>query len=150
VRGGVGQRPRFAEKQLPRESTANFSSRRAALGQIVRPLDTVAAYIPAGRYPLPSTLIMTAVPAQVAGVKNICVACPKPVDEVLERRTCSASIRYFRWAARRPSRLSPIGTKDRASRRPHRRPGNIYVAAAKKACSPAKSGSILSPGPPRF
>src|SRR6266699_1368775 len=50
------------------------------LGQIVRPLDSVAAYIPAGRYPLPSTLIMTVVPAQVAGVSNICVACPKSVD----------------------------------------------------------------------
>ena len=48
------------------------------LGQVVRPLDTVAAYIPAGRYPLPSTLMMTVIPAQVAGVPNICVACPAP------------------------------------------------------------------------
>ena len=46
------------------------------LGQVVRPLDTVAAYIPAGRYPLPSTLMMTVIPAQVAGVPNICVASP--------------------------------------------------------------------------
>jgi histidinol dehydrogenase len=61
---------RFAEKQLPREYTASFGA-GLRLGQIVRPLDTVGAYIPAGRYPLPSTLIMTAVPAQVAGVKNI-------------------------------------------------------------------------------
>src|ERR1051325_10848690 len=48
------------------------------LGQIVRPLETVAAYVPAGRYPLPSTVVMTVVPAQVAGVRNICVAAPKP------------------------------------------------------------------------
>ena len=72
---------RYAEKQLPKEATYNFGAGHK-LGQIVRPLDTVGAYIPAGRYPLPSTLIMTAVPAQVAGVANICVACPKPVDEV--------------------------------------------------------------------
>ena len=49
------------------------------LGQIVRPLDTVAAYIPGGRYPLPSTLMMTVIPAQVAGVRRIMVACPRPV-----------------------------------------------------------------------
>src|SRR5580658_7572379 len=72
---------RYAEKQLPREYTTSFSP-GLRLGQIVRPLDTIGAYIPAGRYPLPSTLIMTAVPAQAAGVKNICVACPKAVDEV--------------------------------------------------------------------
>ena len=36
----------------------------------------MGAYIPAGRYPLPSTLLMTVIPAQVAGVKTICVASP--------------------------------------------------------------------------
>src|SRR5215475_845068 len=46
------------------------------LGQIVRPLDSVAAYIPGGRYPLPSTVMMTVIPAQVAGVKTISVASP--------------------------------------------------------------------------
>ena len=53
------------------------------VGQIVRPLDTVAAYIPAGRYPLPSTLMMTVIPAQVAGVPNVCVTSPRPVPEIL-------------------------------------------------------------------
>jgi histidinol dehydrogenase len=52
------------------------------LGQIVRPLDSIAAYIPAGRYPLPSTLMMTVIPAQVAGVKAISVASPRAVKEV--------------------------------------------------------------------
>ena len=52
------------------------------LSQIVRPLDTVAAYIPAGRYPLPSTVIMTVVPAVAAGVENILVCAPKAVDGI--------------------------------------------------------------------
>src|SRR5712691_2498362 len=52
------------------------------LGQIIRPLDSVAAYIPAGRYPLPSTIMMTVIPAQVAGVKHISVACPSNAPEV--------------------------------------------------------------------
>ncbi len=47
-------------------------------GEIVRPLDSMGAYIPGGRYPLLSTLLMTVIPAQVAGVKTICVACPNP------------------------------------------------------------------------
>src|SRR3569833_773428 len=58
---------RYAEKQLPKESSSSFGACHQ-LGQIVRPLDTIGAYIPAGRYPLPSTLIMTAVPAIDAGV----------------------------------------------------------------------------------
>src|SRR5579863_2819052 len=72
---------RFAEHQLPSEYTGTFPP-GLELGQIVRPLDTVGAYIPAGRYPLPSTVIMTAVPALTAGVANVCIACPKAVDEV--------------------------------------------------------------------
>src|SRR5271155_1606299 len=57
----------FAEMQLPVEMRREMSP-GLQLGQVVRPLDTVAAYIPAGRYPLPSTLMMTVIPAQVAGV----------------------------------------------------------------------------------
>ena len=56
----------YAERQMPREWTREVQP-GVRLGQIVRPLDTVAAYIPAGRYPLPSTIMMTVVPAQVAG-----------------------------------------------------------------------------------
>jgi histidinol dehydrogenase len=73
---------RFAEKQLPREWSTMLSP-GLRVGQLVRPLDAVAAYIPAGRYPLASTVIMTCIPALVAGVKSISIACPKPVDEVL-------------------------------------------------------------------
>jgi histidinol dehydrogenase len=57
---------RYAEWQMPREWSRK--TKGARFGQIVRPLDTVAAYIPSGRYPLPSTLLMTVVPAQVAAV----------------------------------------------------------------------------------
>ena len=53
------------------------------LGQIVQPLESVGCYVPGGRYPLVSTLLMTAIPAQVAGVKNIRVVSPRPSMEVL-------------------------------------------------------------------
>ncbi len=107
--------------------------RAGLLGQLVRPLDTVAAYIPSGRYPLPSTILMTVVPAQVAGVPNICVASPKPVAGGLRhggdargQATCS------RWAARRRSRRSHSARGRCRAPTASSGPGNIYVAAAKK------------------
>ena len=65
----------YAKRQMPRAWMHRSGGMR--LGQIVRPLDSVAAYIPAGRYPLPSTLLMTVVPAEVAGVRAISVASPR-------------------------------------------------------------------------
>jgi histidinol dehydrogenase len=118
-------------KQLPRESSASFGP-GLRLGQVVRPLDTVAAYIPAGRYPLPSTLIMTAVPALVAGVKNVCAACPKPVDEVFGTAHLLGVHQVFQMGGAQAIAAFAYGTKTvpRADRIVG--PGNIYVAAAKK------------------
>jgi histidinol dehydrogenase len=122
---------RFAERQLPREYSTSFAP-GLRLGQIVRPLDTVAAYIPAGRYPLPSTLIMTAVPAQAAGVKNICVACPKAVDEVYGTAHLLGIDQVFQMGGAQAIAAFAFGTRTvpRADRIVG--PGNIYVAAAKK------------------
>ena len=72
----------YAELQLPREVWVEFPDGRR-LGTIVRPLESMGAYIPAGRYPLPSTLLMTVIPAQVAGVRTICVTSPHPSTEIL-------------------------------------------------------------------
>ena len=54
-----------AESQLPKEWTIS-PAEGVKTGQIVRPLGSVGCYVPGGRYPLPSTLLMTATPAQVA------------------------------------------------------------------------------------
>lgn len=150
---------RFAEKQLPREYESSFGA-GLRLGQIVRPLDTVAAYIPAGRYPLPSTLIMTVVPAQVAGVKNICVACPKPVDEVYGSAHLLGIDQVFQMGGAQAIAAFAFGTKTvpRADRIVG--PGNIYVAAAKKllagevgidfVAGPTEILIIAAEGDPRF
>jgi histidinol dehydrogenase len=125
---------RFAEKQLPRDNMGSFGP-GLKLGQIVRPLDTVGAYIPAGRYPLPSTVIMTAVPAQVAGVPNICIACPKAVDEVFGTAHILGIDQVFQMGGAQAIAAFAFGTKTvpRADRIVG--PGNIYVAAAKKLLS---------------
>src|SRR5579862_5125480 len=150
---------RFAEKQLPREYTASFGT-GLRLGQIVRPLDTVGAYIPAGRYPLPSTLIMTAVPALVAGVKNICVACPRPVTEIYGTAHILGIDQVFQMGGAQAIAAFAFGTKTvpRADRIVG--PGNIYVAAAKKllagdvgidfVAGPTEILIIASEGDPKF
>ena len=122
---------RFAEHQLPSEYTGTFPP-GLQLGQIVRPLDTVGAYIPAGRYPLPSTVIMTAVPALAAGVTKVCIACPKPVDEVYGTALMLGVTEVFRRGGAQAIAAFAFGTKTvpRADRIVG--PGNIYVAAAKK------------------
>jgi histidinol dehydrogenase len=117
---------RYAEWQMPREWT------KQGLGQIVRPLDTVAAYIPSGRYPLPSTILMTVVPAQVAGVPNICVASPRPVAEVFGTAAMLGVGNVFQMGGAQAIAAFAYGTRTvpRADRIVG--PGNIYVAAAKK------------------
>jgi histidinol dehydrogenase len=121
----------YAQRQLPREwmRTARHGMR---LGQIVRPLDTVAAYVPAGRYPLPSTVVMTVVPAQIAGVPNICVASPKPVPEVFGTAALLRVASVFQMGGAQAIAAFAFGTRTvpRADRIVG--PGNIYVAAAKK------------------
>src|SRR5438270_767564 len=49
-----------------------------SVGQVIRPLESVGCYVPGGRYPLPSTLLMTVIPAQVAGGDRVCVVSPQP------------------------------------------------------------------------
>jgi histidinol dehydrogenase len=121
---------RYAELQMPREWMKPVGGSR--LGQIVRPLDTVAAYIPSGRYPLPSTLLMTVLPAQVAGVPNVCVASPKPVAEVFGTAALLGVNNVFQMGGAQAIAAFAYGTKTvpRADRIVG--PGNIYVAAAKK------------------
>jgi histidinol dehydrogenase len=121
----------YAERQLPREWTAQIKP-GLKLGQIVRPLDTVAAYIPAGRYPLPSTVLMTAIPALVAGVPNVCIACPRAVTEVFGTASLLGVHHVFQMGGAQAIAAFAFGTRTvpRADRIVG--PGNIYVAAAKK------------------
>lgn len=133
----------YARMQLPRESSIDLPDGRR-LGHIVRPLDSMGAYIPAGRYPLPSTLLMTVIPAQVAGVRNICVASPHPSVEILaafDYCTCVArnpagllagSTRMFRLGGAQAIAAFAFGTETVPKVDRIVGPGNIYVAAAKK------------------
>ena len=121
----------YAKMQLPRESSTELPGGRR-LGNIVRPLDSMGAYIPAGRYPLPSTLLMTVIPAQVAGVRNICVACPHPSVEILAAFEFCGTGRMFRLGGAQAIAAFAFGTETVPKVDRIVGPGNIYVAAAKK------------------
>lgn len=121
----------FARMQLPRPQRITPAP-GLRLSQIVRPLDAAAAYIPSGRYPLPSTVVMTVVPARVAGVAQILVCTPRPAPEILGAARLLGATHVFQMGGAHAIAAFAYGTKTvpRADRIVG--PGNIYVAAAKK------------------
>jgi len=81
LRAAAANIRKFCQWQKPVEWTR--TRKGITVGQMVRPLDSVGCYVPGGRYPLVSTLLMTVIPAQVAGVQKIRVVSPRPRAEVL-------------------------------------------------------------------
>ncbi len=121
----------FAQRQLPRECFEDFGPGRK-LGWVVRPLEAVGCYVPSGRYPLPSTLLMTAVLAQVAGVPRICVTSPRPSKEILACAHLLGIDEVYRVGGAHAIAAMAFGTKTIARVNRIVGPGNAYVAAAKK------------------
>jgi histidinol dehydrogenase len=121
----------FADAQLPRERFEEFSPGRK-LGWIVRPLAAVGCYIPSGRYPLPSTLLMTAVLAQTAGVPRICISTPKPSVEILGCAELLDIREIYRVGGAQAIAAMAFGTETIPAVDRIVGPGNAYVAAAKK------------------
>ncbi|HEX4167931.1 MAG TPA: histidinol dehydrogenase [Bryobacteraceae bacterium] len=124
----------FAESQLPRETLTEFSPGRK-LGWIVRPLDSVGCYVPSGRYPLPSTLLMTAVLAQIAGVPRICVTSPKPSTEILGCAHLLGLTEVYRVGGAQAIAALAYGTGTILPVDRIVGPGNSYVATAKRIVS---------------
>jgi histidinol dehydrogenase len=114
--------------------------------QRVRPLDRVGCYVPGGRYPLPSSLLMTAIPARVAGVKEIIAVCPRPDAVVLAAAEIAGVSRLFRVGGAHAVAAMAFGTAviPRVDRIVG--PGNKYVAAAKNYVS-TECGIDMQAGP---
>ncbi len=121
----------YARLQLPIAKMVEYPDGRK-LGQIVRPLDSMGAYTPAGRYPLPSTLLMNVIPAQEAGVKTTCVACPHPSPEILGIAQWLGVTHFFQMGGAQAIAAMAYGTETVPRVQRIVGPGNIYVAAAKK------------------
>jgi histidinol dehydrogenase len=124
---------RFCERQKPREWRKNGNG--ISCGQIVRPLESVGCYVPGGRHPLVSTLLMTVIPAQVAGVKNIRVVSPKPQTEVLAAAHLLGVREVFRIGGAQAVAALAFGTPLVPRVDKIVGPGNGYVTLAKKLVS---------------
>jgi histidinol dehydrogenase len=121
----------FAERQLPQ--AWNFSPAEGLkAGIAIRPLEAAGCYVPSGRYPLPSTLLMTVIPAQVAGVKRIVVVSPKPARETLAAAALLNVEHFYRIGGAQAIAALAYGTESIARVDRIVGPGNLYVTAAKK------------------
>ena len=121
----------FARRQLPKSWSAKP---RAGLttGQLVRPIEAVGCYVPSGRHPLPSTLLMTALPAQVAGVARIVAVSPKPAAETLAAAHLLGIREFYRLGGAHAVAALAYGTATVGRVDKIVGPGNLYVTAAKR------------------
>jgi histidinol dehydrogenase len=115
-------------------------------GQIVRPLESVGCYVPGGRYPLPSTLLMTVTPAQVAGVERIAVCSPKPARETLAAAWLAGVTEFYRVGGAQAIAAMAYGTETIARVNKIVGPGNLFVTAAKMLVS-QECGIDMPAGP---
>jgi histidinol dehydrogenase len=120
----------FCEWQKP----ANWEHVRQGrkLGQLIRPLSSIGCYVPGGRYPLPSTLLMTVIPAQVAGVKDIRVVSPRPAPATLAAAALLGVCEFYRIGGAQAIAALAYGTKSVPRVNKIVGPGNLFVTTAKK------------------
>jgi histidinol dehydrogenase len=123
----------FAQQQLVKSWSMVVGER--VLGQIVKPLNAVGVYVPAGRYPLLSTMLMAVIPAQVAGVREITIACPQPTSEMLGLAARLGITHILQVGGAQAIAAMAYGTETIARVERIVGPGNAYVAAAKKLVS---------------
>jgi len=134
VRHAIRNVRRVAEYQKPREWKLRIEP-GVTVGQMVRPLDSIGCYIPGGRFALVSTLVMTVVPAQVAGVRRIMAVCPRANDELLAAVDLLGVRQLARIGGAQAIAAMAYGTNVITPVEKIFGPGNRYVAAAKQIVS---------------
>jgi histidinol dehydrogenase len=131
IEQAAGNIRRYAEWQAPEEWRREIQP-GVSVGQFVRPLDSVGCYVPGGRYPLPSTVLMTVIPAQVAGVRRICVVSPCPAQATLAVAAFLGVREFYRVGGAQAIAALGSGTEEIPRVDKIVGPGNRYVTAAKK------------------
>ncbi|MCI0804107.1 MAG: histidinol dehydrogenase [Chloroflexi bacterium] len=124
---------KFQERGLPK----SWSDGTGKFGERVTPLKSVAAYVPGGTAPLASTVIMTVVPAKVAGVDEIVITTPAPGDSmphpaILAAARIAGADRVFKLGGAQAIAALAYGTESIPAVDLICGPGNVWVTAAKK------------------
>ncbi len=151
----------FCEWQKPQEWMRTLRP-GVCVGQIVRPLASIGCYVPGGRHPLPSSLLMTVIPAQVAGVARIAVVSPNLARQTLAAAALLGITEFYRIGGAQAIAALAYGTASVPQAAKIIGPGNAYVTAAKKlvsdmgACAidmlagPTEALIVSDSGDPRF
>jgi histidinol dehydrogenase len=122
---------RVAEQQVPRIWSINVEP-GVRIRQVISPIEAVGCYIPGGRASLVSTLLMTAIPAQVAGVPRIVAVCPKPNNKLLAVADFLGLREIARLGGAQAIAALAYGTQSVTLVEKICGPGNKYVTAAKQ------------------
>jgi histidinol dehydrogenase len=122
---------RYCEWQAP-APWRNTLAPGIQVGQVARPLQSAGCYVPGGRYPLPSTMLMTVIPAQVAGVEKIRVVSPRPAQETLAAAHFLGIREFYRIGGAQAIAALAYGTASLPRVDKIVGPGNLFVTAAKK------------------
>ena len=134
VRTAIGTAARniraIAKRQVPRGWRATVAG-GVTVEQRMIPLDRVGCYVPGGRYPLPSSVLMTAIPAAAAGVQEIIAVCPRPEPVVMAAALEAGVSRLFRLGGAHAVAAMAYGTATIPRVDKIVGPGNRYVSAAK-------------------
>lgn len=125
---------RFHENQRKEDWTAGDGA--SSLGQMVRPIDRVGLYVPGGKAVYPSSVLMNAIPAKVAGVRHLVMCVPAPGGEVAPVLLAAAELagvdEIYRVGGAQAIAAMAYGTETIPQVDKIVGPGNVYVAAAKR------------------
>ena len=122
----------FAKKQFETFKNFEYNTGDSILGQKIVPLEIVGCYVPGGNYPLPSSAIMSVIPAKVAGVKQIIVCSPKIKPITIVAANLAGANKIFNIGGVQAIAAMAYGTESVPRVDKIVGPGNKYVAAAKK------------------
>lgn len=125
---------RVAERQLPRPWSLEVE-RGVRIQQRVEPIESIGCYIPGGQASLVSTMLMTVIPAQVAGVPRIVAVCPRPNAELMAAAEFLGIREFARVGGAQAIAVLAYGTRCVARVEKIFGPGNKYVTAAKQLVS---------------
>jgi histidinol dehydrogenase len=130
IKRAAGNIRSVAKRQVPRGWRHNVAP-GITVSQRVTPLQRVGCYVPAGRYPLPSSLLMTAIPARAAGVEDVIVCCPRPDAAVFAAAIEAGADRLFQVGGAHAIAAMAYGTRTVPRVDKIVGPGNRWVSAAK-------------------
>ncbi|GHT69011.1 histidinol dehydrogenase [Endomicrobiia bacterium] len=121
----------FHKNQIEKSWSINKDN-GVIMGQIVRPLERVAVYVPGGTASYPSSVLMNVIAAKLAGVSEIIMLCPNPNDEVLMAAIVAGVDKIYKIGGAQAIAAAAYGTESIPKVDKIVGPGNVYVTTAKK------------------